>query len=388
MFVQPMELEVVNFYKYLGVQIEARPTAMYYRAYEQVIVKKAKKYLNLIRVKSRAFPDVGVAVHQLWVSVALPSIMYGMETTAVSVATWRTLESVQARLGKFILQVPRSTQNICAVVGCGFTPIRFVHMDRVYGQAVRMLESESGLVQEALQVMEGQGGASLVYRQVEELLPYLDSEPAYRQYREDMIKLYVEDELYAVRKTTFLFRPMESLNLKERPYVEIAEELKGEMHKFLFLNAGLGNRCPTKDKVKFKVCVACALAGIHERINEIHLLLVCPRYKATRMELGLQGVVEEVVQQYGGGEDGYGVFWGKGYNLHVEQLEWRLQCAIKLREVYLEDVVVLKPLYYRYILEGGGGEKGCMLCIVLCMLYFVCYVLYDGGYSVCVCYVL
>ena len=103
-FTMPMELEVVAFYKYLGVQIEARPNALYYKAYEQVIVKKARKYLNLIRVRSRAFPDVAVAVFQLWHSVALPSILYGMESTAVSVATWRTLESIQARLGKFILQ--------------------------------------------------------------------------------------------------------------------------------------------------------------------------------------------------------------------------------------------------------------------------------------------
>ena len=46
-----------------------------------------------------------------------------------------------------------------------------------------------------------------------------------------------------------------------------------------------------------------------------------------------------IVQQYVGGKDGYGVFWGKGSNLHVSQLGWRLQCAMKLREVYLEDMM-------------------------------------------------
>ena len=51
-FTEPMALEVVTFYKYLGVQIEARPTALYYKAYEQVVLKKAKKYCKLIRVKS------------------------------------------------------------------------------------------------------------------------------------------------------------------------------------------------------------------------------------------------------------------------------------------------------------------------------------------------
>ena len=93
-FTQPMALEVVSFYKYLGIQIEARPTALYYKAYEQVVIKKAKKYFNLIRVKSRAYPDVGAAAYQLWDSVALPSILYGMESTAISRTTMNTLETL------------------------------------------------------------------------------------------------------------------------------------------------------------------------------------------------------------------------------------------------------------------------------------------------------
>ena len=113
--------------------------------------------------------------------------------------------------------------------------------------------------------------------------------------------------------------------MQENPYSLMPEEMKGELNKFLFKNAGLGNRCPTKDRVRFKVCVACALPGVHERMNELHLLLVCPRYKETGKELELEGVVDGIVQQYGGGKDGYGVFRSKGFNLFVSQFEWRLQ---------------------------------------------------------------
>ena len=33
------------------------------------------------------------------------------------------------------------------------------------------------------------------------------------------------------------------------------------------------------------------------------------------------------MQQVGGGEEGYGLFWGKGLCLQVQQLQWRLECA-------------------------------------------------------------
>ena len=61
-------------------------------------------------------------------------------------------------MGKFILQVPRNTQNVSAMVGADFVPLHIHQMDRVYGLTNRLLASTSDLVQEALQVAEGQGG--------------------------------------------------------------------------------------------------------------------------------------------------------------------------------------------------------------------------------------
>ena len=158
---------------------------------------------------------------------------------------------------------------------------------------------------------------------------------------------YIDAELTAVRKTTFMFMPQGSLVLDEPPYSQMDAELVGELNKFLFLNAGLGNRCPTKTGIKFKTCVPCALKGITTRLNEIHLLLVCPRYDITRELLGLVDVVRDTVQSHGEGAEGYAAYWGKGYSLDVSQLRWRLQCAVYLRDIYLEDIVALKPIYFR-----------------------------------------
>ena len=71
-------------------------------------------------------------------------------------------------------------------------------MDKIYGLAMRLLNLKSDLVQEALQVLEGQGEANLFYRQVEELLTLLDSEANYRAYREEQLRLYVSQELLDV----------------------------------------------------------------------------------------------------------------------------------------------------------------------------------------------
>ena len=333
---------------YLGVQIEAKPGSLYYKEYEQVILKKAKKYLNLIRIKSRAFPDPGYAVYHLWHSVALPSILYGIESTAISVRTQTTLESIHARVGKFILQVPKNTQNICAVVGCEFTPLHILQMDRMYGLVSRLQESASGLVQEVMQVAEEQGIDNLFFRKFAELNADLADWEGYVTYRQQLCDQYVEEKLMLVQKTTFMFMPSGSLQLGEPPYSLMEAELVGDMNRFMFLNAGLGNRSPTKTGVKFKVCVACALQGLRVSMNEIHLILGCPRYELAREHLGIMQEVRRIVGQYGEGEEGYGIYWGKGQGLRVEDLTWRLQCAMYLRDYYLQDVLVLKPIYYRY----------------------------------------
>ena len=153
--------------------------------------------------------------------------------------------------------MPRNTQNVSAIVGCGFVPIKFLHLDRVYGLATRLQDSDSSLVHEALQVMEGQGASSMFFKQAEELITGLESWEDYLAYREDRLNNYVDRELQAVKKTTFMFIPQGSLSLEEPPYSLIPEDLVGEMNKFLFMNAGLGNRCPTKEGIKFKTCALC-----------------------------------------------------------------------------------------------------------------------------------
>ena len=89
-------------------------------------------------------------------------------------------------------------------------------MERVYGLSIRLLNSNSDLVQEALQVLEGQGETNLFYKQVEELLTLLDSEANYRAYRDYQLNLYVSRELLSVQKTRSSFPLREAYRWKSR----------------------------------------------------------------------------------------------------------------------------------------------------------------------------
>ena len=96
----PMNLEQVLFYKYLGVRFEARPKAQFFKEYESQMIKKAVNYLNVIRTKSRSFPDPAYAAYNLWHKTALPSILYGLQVVDVSSKTWKRLESLHCKLGQ------------------------------------------------------------------------------------------------------------------------------------------------------------------------------------------------------------------------------------------------------------------------------------------------
>ena len=80
----PMNLDQVLFYKYLGVRLEAKPKAQFFKEYEAQLLKKAKNYLNVIRTKSQSFSDPAYAAYNLWHKTVLPSILYGMQVVDVS----------------------------------------------------------------------------------------------------------------------------------------------------------------------------------------------------------------------------------------------------------------------------------------------------------------
>ena len=73
-----MNLDKVLYYKYLGVQLEARPMAHYFKEYESLLIKKAKGIWMLNELNHGHF-RIRRKQHTHTHRTALPSKLYGMQ---------------------------------------------------------------------------------------------------------------------------------------------------------------------------------------------------------------------------------------------------------------------------------------------------------------------
>ena len=341
----PMNLEIVEQYKYLGVQLEARPTAIFYKHFEKAMLKKAVKYRNVVRAKSRSFPDPGYAAFHLWHMVALPAIMYGLEMTDVSKRAWAKLESIHCSVGKFVVGLPRSTQNVAAYLTTGMEPLWLIAKTRLYAAAIRLIKSDSEMVGQALNVAQEQGERNLFYRQYDDIIWGVTDETPFTDYRQRLLTEYLEGELRRVRKTSFMFLPLGSFALDS----EVANLLKAEEYtdycRFVFCNSGLGNRAPSSLHFQNSECLVCAATSVIAKLNEQHILLVCPRYDPVRARLGMNDTIEEVIAASVSIDGAYSRFWGKYSCLSLIELRRRLQFAKELIDyVKLDTEQVLQTM--------------------------------------------
>ena len=276
--VKPMPLETVLSFRYLGVWLEARPYAVYYQVFADEVLAKAKRYLNVIRMKARSFPDPAFAARHLWMSMAIPAILYCTGVTGLSSDTWSKLEAVHCQLGKFILQVPYNTQNVSAYVAAGLEPLRAIFMRRIHGMLNRLVSSRSELVQLAVAVAEVQGNKSQLFRDYGKVFGGADEDFDLKEVVKQEIILVVNAELRDVLKTTSFFFPFLGEGSLRYPWNSMSQELSKVMYEFLFCNAGLGNRAPVPNVPRVYECVSCSMIGLNgRRMNESHLLLDCPR---------------------------------------------------------------------------------------------------------------
>lgn len=130
---EPFRFDQVLTCKYLGVIID-RKTSEYFVSFAQNCVKKSKMYKFSIMTKSKDSYDPPFVARELWTKTAIPSILYGSETVPLRQQELRKLNSDAASIGKFILQLPKTTSNITATLIAGeriYTLIWFEHDLRV-----------------------------------------------------------------------------------------------------------------------------------------------------------------------------------------------------------------------------------------------------------------
>ena len=108
-----LTLDEVLHFKYLGVPLGCSPYSLF-KSFNQQVCKRAKDYLTRVLSLTKRGPDRSELSFTLWTQVALPSILYGTEVIPITDATIKEVEKCNAKVGKYILQIPASSANICA----------------------------------------------------------------------------------------------------------------------------------------------------------------------------------------------------------------------------------------------------------------------------------
>ena len=118
----PLTLEAVCCFKYLGIHINSSSRNLF-KSFNDNVKKKARNYLSSVLNLVRSGPDRSELAHTLWCRCALPSILYGTEIMPLTDSTISEIEKCNTQVGKFILQIPRSSSNASAYIDAGLRPI-------------------------------------------------------------------------------------------------------------------------------------------------------------------------------------------------------------------------------------------------------------------------
>ena len=105
------EIELKDKYKYLGVNVSLGKPADIFRFQRKIIVSRLKSYAGMILSMARNSFDPIEIGEALWKSVALESVLFGIQIISVTKLIMSQLDSVQARFAADLIGVNRSTSH-------------------------------------------------------------------------------------------------------------------------------------------------------------------------------------------------------------------------------------------------------------------------------------
>ena len=315
--------------KYLGVLIEKKAFT-YYTDFSDQCYKKSRMYKFSVMSKAKDSHDPALVARELWNKVALPSILYGSEVIPIRGQELRKINSEATQIGKFILQLPRSTTNITPTLIAGIEQIEYSYYKRVlaYKNRIENLHNESLAKQTYEFVMNS--NKPFGYRQRDQKLERILR-------GEDLETWYVNDinnrkqiNDYSCRFLPEKLYPGLDNQLAITSYTEEAKILA----EFMTMNSGLGNRSPIKGYKQHKLCQVCQKAGQNNRINEIHLLFECVSLKPAHIKYGTQAY-----KQKNAGTDSQNIYKKYWSDYKDENdLNERIKSADTIRNIYLDLV--------------------------------------------------
>ena len=118
----PISLEEVLCFKYLGIPVCCTPYNLF-KNYNDQVKKRSQSYLTNILSMTKTGPNRADLAYTLWTQCALPSILYGCEVMPLTQTTIAEVEKCQTQVGKFILQLPRSSASVSSSLDAGLKPV-------------------------------------------------------------------------------------------------------------------------------------------------------------------------------------------------------------------------------------------------------------------------
>ena len=281
-------LEETMVAKYLGVNIKLRGRNIVQR--EKDVVATARRHANAIMGLTRAGLDRAKVVKRLWEACAIPAILYGSETMIFSEKIVKELETIQASIGTFILQIPKSSSKVAGWIDAGLRPMQYRLKSRkaLYYWNISKNDKDVNL-QECLKELESGEtqydpwilNVRKIEAEIQENIPRL-TKPKLKSKLDDISINFVLDRKREHHSVGSL--PQPEIWFKLQPHVT-----DGESSRVLNLtragNLGLGNRMKNIHGEQFQMCPWCEQRGIKTKLNEPHVILLCPGVRDIRKDL-------------------------------------------------------------------------------------------------------
>ena len=267
--------------------------------YEDVILRTTRDGIDRI-----------FALSTLWVNVALPAILYGVEAVSVSEHIIQQLELIQSKLGKSVLRIPYSSANAMIYTELGWKPIRLqiaAAKLRFFKQVEDPDFKGSQLVKTCMEWNKGNGRSLYITNLQDLLLKYRETDQELKDITIKQVHLIHQLEVQdSVQKLVSLRLPTVPTRWWKPTKFLTNSRYSNVMNRFKCMNVGLGNRdayraaeAVAETSGRVLICPLC----LNEN-NEIHIVLYCKSlaYERSIIQVGpslLSSTLDQILQEQG-----------------------------------------------------------------------------------------
>ena len=289
-------LEAALVAKYLGVEVGVEGRNMV-KARQAKMITTARAYAHTIMGCTMVGLDRSLTARTLWESCAIPAILYATETMVVSKSTLEQLDKIQGAVARFILQLPSSASKVAAYLDAGMKPMNL----RIQARQLLFVHAATRPKKD-----------KLVRMVVKSVLADL-TDPWTVQVQREIGKLPVRD-FFAATKTQVKYiikhQQIDAIRIMKgshtslawmsepivwftlQPHVNDSPESR-TLNRFRAADVGLGNRRPNTWGFKYTNCPLCEEDGNEFKLNEAHVVVICPSVGFERWTRGIDQFIGE-----------------------------------------------------------------------------------------------